>query len=93
MSIEIKWQGEDPETGEKRIILAEKFAKQWFFKWKAHRRDDWTKGLVPTRQIWEHILEALQRRYHRREGVEQTDLDQVQKILDEWPVPRDLEQE
>ena len=33
--------------------------------------------------MWEHVLDALERRYWRREGVEEPDMDQVKKILAE----------
>ncbi|MFO0880675.1 MAG: hypothetical protein U0840_25285 [Gemmataceae bacterium] len=93
MGIEIKWTTEDPTTGERRIISAEKFARQWFFKWKQHRRDDWTTGLEPTRAMWEHILDSLKRRYQRREGVSEEDIADLEKILRNLPIPRDLDEE
>ncbi len=31
--------------------------------------------------MWEHVLDSLKRRYRRREGVEDTDIEQVEKIL------------
>ena len=90
MPIEIKWHDEDPETGQRRFLCAEKFAGQWSFKWKLVRRGEWTKGLAPTRAMWEHVLDSLQRRYRRREGVSDEDIAQVERILRELPVPRDL---
>ena len=53
----------------------------WRFRWKLTKRGDWTRGLQPTRAMWEHVLDALERRYWRREGVEQEDIDQVKKLL------------
>jgi hypothetical protein len=93
MPIEIQWTDEDPRTGEKRFLRAEKFAKQWHFKWRAARREEWRKGLQPTRAMWEHVLDSLGRRYVRREGVSDEDIAQVERILRELPVPRDLEEE
>lgn len=93
MGIEIKWTDEDPDSGDRRYLCAEKFARQWTFKWKLHRRGEWTKGLQPTRAMWEHILDSLQRRYHRREGVSEEDIAEVEKILRQLPVPRDLDNE
>ena len=93
MPIEIKWTDEDPATGGRRFLSAEKFAGQWHFKWKLQRRGEWTKGLVPTREMWEHVLDSLQRRYRRREGVDDDDLAQVEKILRDLPVPRELDDE
>ena len=40
--------------------------------------------------MWEHILDGLQRRYRRREGVSDEDLTQVERILKAWIEPRDL---
>ena len=31
--------------------------------------------------MWEHILDGMERRYWRREGVEEADIKQVQKLL------------
>lgn len=85
--IQIQWNDTDPETGEKRIVCAERFAKEWRFKWKSHRRQEWNKGLQPTREIWEYILDNLQRRYQRRQGVDIKDVEQVERILKEWREP------
>jgi hypothetical protein len=91
MPIEIKWNDEDSESGQRRFLCAEKFAGEWFFKWKLQRRGEWTKGLKPTRAMWEHILDSLHRRYRRREGVSDEDIAQVERILRELPVPRELD--
>jgi hypothetical protein len=91
MSIEIKWTVEDPETGEKRYLLAEKFGGQWYFKIRMFRRDVWKKT-EPTREMWEEVLDGLERRYQRREGVTDEDLAHVRKVLREMPVPRDLDE-
>lgn len=90
MPIEIKWTDEDPETGERRFLCAEKFAGTWSFRWKMQRRGEWRRGLTPTREMWEHVLDSLRRRYRRREGVDDDDIEQVEKILRDLPVPRDL---
>ena len=87
MTIEIKWTDEDPESGQRRFLSAIKFAGQWAFKWKLQRRGDWTRGLQPTRAIWEHILDSLQRRYQRREGVDETDVRHVELLLRDWKEP------
>jgi hypothetical protein len=81
VSIEIKWTDTDPGTGQRRFLCAEKFAGEWSFKWKLQRRGDWTKGLKPTRAMWEHVLDSLRRRYRRREGVSDEDVAQVEAIL------------
>lgn len=79
--MDMKWHDIDPESGKRRYICAERFANVWAFKWKLQRRGDWTKNLQPTREMWEIVLDGLERRYQRREGVEQPDIDQVKRIL------------
>jgi hypothetical protein len=81
--MEIQWHETDPDTGERRYLRAEHFAGEWTFKWKHQRRDNWTRVRNPTRGMWEHVLESLERRLPRREGVEQEDIDAVQRILKE----------
>jgi hypothetical protein len=92
MPIEIKWTDEHPDTGERRFLCAEKFAGEWRFKWKPQRRGEWTRGLKPTRAMWEHVLDSLHRRYRRREGVDDDDIAQVEQILRDLPVPRELQE-
>jgi hypothetical protein len=82
--MQIKWTDTDPETGERRFLCAWKFAGEWSFKWKLQRRGDWTKGLEPTREMWEHVLDSLKRRYRRREGVSDEDIEQVERTLKDW---------
>src|SRR5262245_12439493 len=91
MPIEIQWHDEDPQTGQRRYLRAEKFAKQWHFKWRLKPRTDWHQGLQPTRAMWEHVLDSLRRRYVRREGVSDEDIAEVERILRALPVPRALE--
>ena len=79
--LEIKWKDIDPATGQRRYLCAERFARVWRFRWKLQRRGDWTRWLEPTRAMWEHVLDSLQRRYRRREGVEDEDIAQIEKIL------------
>ncbi len=86
--MQIKWNDEDPETGQRRFLCAERFAGEWTFKSKLQRRGDWTKGLQPTKEMWLHILDGLQRRYRRREGVSDEDITQVERILKAWKEPR-----
>lgn len=88
--IEIKWHDIDPETGAKRFLCAEKFARVWKFRWRLTRRGEWTRGLTPTRQMWEHVVDSLKRRYRRREGVSEEDIEYAEKIL--ASVIRDEEQ-
>lgn len=81
--MEIKWNDTDPATGKRRFLCAEKFAGVWRFQWKLQRRGDWTRGLEPTREMWEHVLDSLQRRYRRAEGVSDADVEQVERIVAE----------
>jgi hypothetical protein len=55
------------------------------------RRGDWTRGLEATKATWEHVLDALKRRYRRREGVSDEDVTQVERILKDWKEPRVFE--
>jgi hypothetical protein len=92
MPIEIKWTDTDPETGGRRFLCADKFARQWRFRWKLQRRGEWTRGLEPTLAMWEHVLDSLKRRYRRREGVSDEDVDQVQRMVDDLRRRRDEEE-
>jgi len=82
--MQIKWTDVDPATGRRRFLSAEKFAGEWSFRWKLQRRGDWTRGLQPTRAMWEHVLDSLHRRYRRREGVDDADIAKVDRILKDW---------
>lgn len=79
--MEIKWHDVDPQTGQRRYLRANRFAGEWSFRWKLQRRGEWTRGLEPTRAMWEHVLDSLQRRYRRREGVDEADIAQVKRLL------------
>ena len=81
--LQIQWHDRDPKTEERRYLRAQFFARQWHFSWRLQRRSPWLEDLKPTRAIWEHILDSLQRRYRRREGVEDEDIELVEKILKE----------
>lgn len=87
MGIEIKWTDICPQTGQRRFLAAEKFGGQWHFRYKYQRRGDWTRGLSPTRAMWEHVLDCLQKRYRRREGVSEQDIVAVERILALWKEP------
>jgi hypothetical protein len=85
--MEIKWTDIDPESGQRRFLCAEKFAGAWHFRWKLQRRGPWTRDLEPTLAMWEHVLDSLRRRYRRREGVSDEDVEQVERILADWLRP------
>lgn len=90
--MEIKWTDTDPK-GERRFLRAEKFAGKWRFSYRRQRRDVRWLPLEPTRAMWEHVLESLRRRYRRREGVSDEDVEQVEKVLREWRRPVEDEEE
>lgn len=79
--MEIKWTDTDPATGQRRFVAADRFAGRWTFRTKASRRGDEWSPVSPTRAEWETLLEALERRYWRREGVSDTDLALVRRAL------------
>lgn len=81
MSVEIQWNDLDPVTGEKRFVTVERFAGRWSFKVRARRRELWRKVEHPTRAMWEELLDALERRLPRREGVTDADLVHVRDRL------------
>jgi hypothetical protein len=81
--MQIKWTDTDPETGQRRFLCAERFAGEWQFRWKLQRRGEWTRGLEPTLEMWEYVLDSLKRRYRRREGVSERDVAQVEQIVNE----------
>ena len=82
--MQIKWTDTDPQTGQRRFLRAEKFAGEWHFGWKLQRRGPWNHLLDPTLAMWEHVLDSLRRRYRRREGVSDEDVEQVERVLSEW---------
>lgn len=89
--MEVKWTDTDPETGRRRYVRAERFGGVWRFEWKLERRGDWNAGLQPTRDMWDQVLDALKRRYRRREGVNDEDIEEVERIIKKLPVPRDVD--
>jgi hypothetical protein len=85
MSVEVQWTDTDPTTGERRFVFAERFARQWTFKVRLKRRENWRVVNTPTRQMWEDLLESLELRFQRREGVEEAELVAIRKILAAMP--------
>jgi hypothetical protein len=90
--MQIKWTDVDPETGQRRFLSARRFAGEWHFRWKLVRRGQWNRSLQPTHAMWEHVLDSLRRRYRRREGVSDEDVEQVERILAAWREPLDEEE-
>ena len=84
MTMDIKWDDTDPTTGQRRFVKAERFAGKWTFYCRRQRRGVWEKWAEPTREMWEDLLEALERRRSRQEGIELGDVAMVKQILAEW---------
>jgi hypothetical protein len=82
--MEIKWDDTDPNTGRRRFVKAERFAGRWTFFYRKERRGVWEKWAEPSRDMWEELLEALERRLSRREAIELGDVEIVKRILAEW---------
>jgi hypothetical protein len=87
MSVDVQWTDADPDTGVKRFVAVEKFARAWHFKVRFRRRENWTTPARVTREMWETLLDALERRYRRREGVSEEDVQAVRKIVAEYREP------
>ncbi len=79
--MQIEWIEEDAATGTKRSVRAEKFARKWSFRVRARRRTNWETPLLVTREMWETLLDALERRLPRREGVTDDDVKQVRAVI------------
>jgi hypothetical protein len=91
--MEIKWTDSDPEPGERRWVRAERFGKEWRFSYRSKRRSVWESGPPPTRAMWEHILDVLERRYRLRHGVTDEDIAEVKRVLARMPKPDADEEE
>jgi hypothetical protein len=79
--LEIEWTDTDPRTGQRRFVCAAKFARIWQFKVRFKRRTNWEPAPSVTGAMWETLLDALERRYWRREGVSDEDLASVRQIM------------
>jgi hypothetical protein len=91
MSVEVQWTDTDPDTGERRFVAVVKFARVWHFKVRARRRESWIAPARVTREMWETLLDALERRYRRREGVSDEDVRAVRRIVAEYREPPSIE--
>ena len=87
MSVDIQWTDVCPTTGEKRFVSAARFAREWKFKVRYKRREEWHLNVQFTREMWEELLDAVERRLHRREGVTDWDVDYIQQQLGKFPKP------
>jgi hypothetical protein len=84
--MEIEWTDTDPATGERRFVCARKFARAWQFKVRFKRRTNWQPVADVTREMWESLLDALERRYPR-ETASDADVATVRKILTNFRPP------
>jgi hypothetical protein len=87
--MEIEWTDRDPDTGVKRTVRAARFARKWTFTVQSRRYEPWVSVSQPTRDMWETLLDALERRYPRREGVTDEDLKQVRAVVASLPAETD----
>ena len=87
MSVEIQWSDADPMTGEKRFVCVERFAGKWDFLVRFKRRENWAKPAAVTRDMWEVLLDAVERRAPRREGVTEEDVKAIRRILKDFKDP------
>ena len=83
----IEWTDKDPETGAKRSVRAEKFARKWTFSVRYRRGTAWELAPQVSQDMWETLLDALERRLQRREGVTDEDVKQVRAALAAWKPP------
>lgn len=81
--MDIQWTDEDPDTGDKRFVSAERFAREWKFFIRFRRRENW-QPIQPTKLMWEELLDGMERRLSRREGIEEFEIKDVKKILANW---------
>lgn len=87
MSVDVQWTDTDPDTDEKRFVCAERFAGKWTLYVRSRRRERWVDPPRITRDMWEALLDALERRLHRKEGVTDADIAFVRKALAEVREP------
>jgi hypothetical protein len=79
--MEIQWTDNDPDTGERRYVTAEKFARLWRFKLRHGRRGEWKPARRVSREMWEALLDGLERRHQRKNRASDEDLAAVRKII------------
>ena len=84
MSVDVQWTEADPATGDKRFVCVDRFAREWRFRVRARRRESWLE-VRPTPEMWAELLDALERRLPRREGVTEADVIAVRRIVDQGP--------
>lgn len=80
---EINWVMKSPE-GIKYDVCVSRWAGKFRFQYRAKGQDRWDYDRTPTRDDWETLLDALERRYSRKLATEE-EIEQVKKTLREWP--------
>jgi len=83
MSVDIQWTDTCPATRKKRFVTVERFARVWYFKMRYARRENWIPVAVPDADMLETLLEVLDRREQRGEGVTEVDLKNLRQRLAE----------
>ena len=81
MSVDVQWTDDDPVTGARRFVQVERWAREWRFRVRAKRREDWLVVPEPSVVMWEALLAALERRLCRDIGVSDDDIKYVRKQL------------
>jgi len=92
MSLEIKWTDTDPERDSDASCAPSASRAHGASAGNCSGAGEWTRGLEPTLAMWEHVLDSLKRRYRRREGVSDEDVDQVERIVKDLRRQRDEEE-
>ena len=76
---QINWRSQ-LEDGTPIDVRAVNFPKKWTLKYRPRRTIDWIYDWKAPRSEWETLLDALQRRYQRRQST-QADLDEVRNMI------------
>jgi hypothetical protein len=81
MSVDVQWTDTCPHTGRKRFVVGERFAGAWTFTYRYARREDWMVLAEPGAEVFETLLEVLDRRQQRGDAVTDADMKYVRKRL------------
>ena len=68
--IEIQWTDTDPETGQRRYLRAERFAKVWQFQCKLKRRGEWTALPDISPALVDAVIASEDHRFRSHAGVD-----------------------
>jgi hypothetical protein len=82
VAVEVKWDDSDPNTGQRRYFSAVKFGGVWQFRVRYQRRNvEWQPWRRPTLDMWEILLDTLERRASRNRDVGPEEIDAVRRVL------------